>query len=46
MYGSGLRVMESVRLRVQDVDFSAHQLAIDPRSSLMRRHDTGERQIQ
>jgi len=28
MYGSGLRVMESVRLRVQDVDFSANCLVI------------------
>ncbi len=28
LYGSGLRLMESVRLRVQDVDFAQHQLTV------------------
>jgi integrase len=28
MYGSGLRVMEAVRLRVQDVDFNNHATAL------------------
>ncbi len=28
MYGSGLRVMESVRLRVQDIDFANHCLIV------------------
>ena len=28
MYGAGLRLMESLRLRVQDVDFAANQIII------------------
>lgn len=28
MYGSGLRVMEAVRLRVQDIDFATHCLIV------------------
>ena len=28
MYGSGLRLMECVRLRVKDVDFSRHQIMV------------------
>lgn len=28
LYGSGLRLMESVRLRVQDVDFAQHQITV------------------
>lgn len=28
MYGSGLRVLECCRLRVKDVDFSSHQIAV------------------
>jgi site-specific recombinase XerD len=28
MYGSGLRVMEAVRLRVQDLDFDNHQIIV------------------
>ena len=28
LYGSGLRLMEALRLRVQDLDFAAHQLVI------------------
>jgi integrase len=28
LYGSGLRLMECMRLRVQDVDFSYHQITV------------------
>ena len=28
LYGSGLRLMEALRLRVQDLDFAAHQLIV------------------
>lgn len=28
LYGSGLRLMECVRLRVKDVDFSSHQITV------------------
>ena len=28
LYGSGLRVVECVRLRVKDVDFNMHQIRI------------------
>ena len=28
LYGSGLRLMECVRLRVKDVDFAYHQLTV------------------
>ena len=28
LYGSGLRLMEALRLRIQDLDFAAHQVVI------------------
>lgn len=28
MYGTGLRLMECLRLRVKDVDFAANQIAV------------------
>lgn len=28
MYGTGVRLMEAIRLRVQDVDFQFHQIMI------------------
>jgi len=28
MYGTGMRVMECVRLRVQDMDFAFHQITV------------------
>ncbi len=28
LYGSGLRLMESIRLRVKDIDFGQHQIII------------------
>src|SRR5262249_40200562 len=34
LYGSGLRLMECVRLRVKDVDFTYHQLTVrDPKGA-------------
>jgi site-specific recombinase XerD len=41
MYGSGLRLMECVRLRVKDVDFAQHQS-----SGKVRRHHINENLVQ
>jgi site-specific recombinase XerD len=30
LYGSGLRLMECVRLRVKDLDFAQHQTCTEP----------------
>jgi integrase len=39
MYGSGLRLMECLRLRVQDIDFARNEIMV--RSG--RAHETGAR---
>ena len=48
-YGSGLRLLECLRLRVQDLDFKMNEIIVrdgkgekDPRSNIMRRHHINE----
>jgi len=38
LYGSGLRISEAVRLRVQDIDFDYHQLLVRNSKGLKDRH--------
>lgn len=40
LYGSGLRIMEAVRLRVQDIDYSLRQISVRSRKGAKDRYST------
>ncbi|WP_295446359.1 tyrosine-type recombinase/integrase [uncultured Thiodictyon sp.] len=46
MYGTGMRLMECVRLWVADLDFPSSRLSQDPKSGEVRRHHLHESSLQ